>query len=305
MSLIINQILVLFIIILLGFILKKMNIIDEFLIKKLSGLLLTITMPALIISSMQLKQVDPTILKECLFIFVFSGFTYLVSILFAIVVTRLTKCKKDDIGVYRFMLVFANVGFMGYPVLTAILGKESLFYGAIFNLPFNFLVYTIGIYFLKKKNQEKNDFTWKIFINPGVVAVLLGLVLFVFDIKLPFALEKAVSMVGDLTVPLSMLIIGGVLTNIHLKEVLSNWRIYLFSLLRLIVFPLMVLWIVRVFTSNELIIGTAFILTAMPMATNGVILAEQYDGNARLASETIFISTLLSIITIPVIAMFL
>jgi len=305
MSLIVNQILVLFIIILLGFVLRKMNIINELLIKKLSELLLKITMPALIISSMQLKQVDQAILKECMFIFVFSGFIYIGSILFAIILTKVTKCNKADEGVYRFMLVFANVGFMGFPVLAATLGKEALFYGAIFNLPFNFLVYTIGIYFLKKKNEEKNDFTWKMFINPGVVAVLIGLVLFVFNIKLPFALDKALSMVGDLTVPLSMLIIGGVLTSIHLKEVLSNWRIYLFSLLRLIVFPLMVLYIVRAFTSNELIIGTAFILTAMPMATNGVILAEQYDGNARLASESIFVSTLLSIITIPVIALFL
>lgn len=305
MNEIINQILVLFIIILLGFILKKMNIIDELLIKKLSALLLKITMPALIISSMQLKQVDQAILKECMFIFVFSGFIYSISILFAIFLTKVTKCNKADEGVYRFMLVFANVGFMGFPVLTAILGKESLFYGAIFNLPFNFLVYTIGIYFLKKKSENKNDLTWKIFVNPGVVAVLIGLILFIFNIKLPFALNQAVIMIGDLTVPLSMLIIGGVLTNIHLKEVLSNWRIYLFSLLRLIAFPLMVLCIVRLFTSNEYIIGTAFILTAMPMATNGVILAEQYEGNARLASEAIFVSTLLSIVTIPVIALFL
>lgn len=302
---IINQILVLFILILVGFIITKLKIIDDQMINSLSGLLLKITLPAFIISSMQLKEMTEEILNTSVFLLEFSIFTYSVAIILALFIPKLIKAPKEDAGVYKFMLVFANVGFMAYPVLGAILGKESIFYAAIYNLSFNVLVYTVGIYFLTKHNKVENDFTWKKFINPGVIAVIIGFSLFILNIKLPYALKESLNLIGNLTTPLSMLIIGGLLTHVEFGSLFKNWRLYFISFIRLVLFPLFVLFTVRMFSNDEMVVGTIYIIAAMPMGTNGGILAEQYNANAELASQAIFISTLLSIITIPIMVMML
>lgn len=301
-NIVINQIIILFILMICGYVVRRLNIIDGHFIKGLSGLLLKVTLPALIISSMQLGQLSSDVIKDLLLLVSISIGTYALAILLAIIIPKIIKVSQRQLGLYQFILVFANVGFLGYPLVEAILGKEALFYAAIFNLPFNFFVYTLGYYYMSKGMEEQEKFSYKKFINPGVVAVLIGLVLLIFDIKLPYAIGESIDIVGGLTTPLSMIIVGGLLVNIKLKSLFSDLKLYGVCIYRLILFPLVVLVILKLIFKDTLhpyVLAIPVIISALPVAVNAAILAEQWDQDGDLASKSIFISTLLCIVTVP------
>ena len=198
--------------------------------------------------------------------------------------------------------MLSNVGFMGIPVLRSIFGDGVLFYVGLYNLPFNFVAFSIGLMMLNQGNKE-NSFNPRLFINPPVVAILVGLILFIFQIQLPEAIHGSLSLVGDITIPLSMLVIGGMLADVSMRETWSNWRIYVVSLVRLIILPLVVYVILKPFADNIYVLAVPVMVTAMPAATYVSVLADQYGGNALLGSQGVFITTLLSVFTIPLMAM--
>lgn len=296
-----NQILMLFLLMVAGYAARKIEVFDDKVTKGLSSILLKLTLPALIISSMQ-NPFSTELLKQSGQILLLSVITYGISIGIAVLVPKLMKSSDEEKSVYQFILLFSNVGFMGYPVVESVFGKEALFYTAIYNLPFNLLVFTLGIYLFTSKGGKDHKVNWKIFVNPGVVAVFIGFFLFIFSIRLPYAIEGAVELLGSTTTPLSMIIVGGLLAKIEVKKVLGNWRVYVTSLVRLIVLPILIWLIFKGFITDPLLLGVPVIIAAMPAAANTAILAEEYGGNAELASQGVFISTLLSVISIPLIA---
>lgn len=296
-SYIINQIIVLFIILFLGFIIRKFNVIDDHGSKKIASLVVKLTGPMLIIDSMlqrpdlSIKQIsDILLIAICVYIFLF---------IMTIIIPRLLKAPKDSVGIYKFMIMFSNVGFMGFPVVSSIFGKEAVFYAAIFNLPFYVLVYTLGIYFVSMNNEKEVEFELNKLINPGIVAVFIGMFFFITAIKLPYVITESINMVGGLTTPLSMIGIGTSFANVRPKNIYSNLRLYIYSILKLLLFPTLVFIILNYIGYEGMMLGVPVLITGMPVAANAVMLSKEYDGNDILASEGVFISTLLSIVTIP------
>lgn len=296
-SYIINQIIVLFIVLFLGFIIRKFNVIDDHGSKKIASLVVKLTGPMLIIDSMlqrpdlSIKQIsDILLIAICVYIFLF---------IMTIIIPRLLKAPKDSVGVYKFMIMFSNVGFMGFPVVSSIFGKEAVFYAAIFNLPFYVLVYTLGIYFVSMNNEKEVEFEVNKLINPGIVAVFIGMFFFITAIKLPYVITESINMVGGLTTPLSMIGIGTSFANVRPKNIYSNLRLYIYSILKLLLFPILVYIILNYIGYEGMMLGVPVLITGMPVAANAVMLSKEYDGNDILASEGVFISTLLSIVTIP------
>ncbi|MDN5342483.1 AEC family transporter [Oceanotoga sp. DSM 15011] len=294
-----NQIFVLFFLILIGYVSRKINVFNDSGTKGLSDLVLKITLPAMIIQSMQ-KEFSPELLGKVFQIVIISTVVYLVSFIISLFFPKLIGSSKDELGAYKFALVFSNVGFMGFPVIKAAFGNDALFYTAIYNLPFNFLVFTLGIVLLAN-NKEKNKFDLKMFLNPGIISVLIGMIIFIFSIKLPTAVDETLSLLGSVTTPLSMLVIGSLLAKSSIKNIFSNPKVYIISFARLFLMPIIVYFILKPFVNDYLMIGIPLLITAMPVAANSAILAEEYGGNAELSSQTVFISTLLSIISIPLI----
>jgi predicted permease len=302
---VLNQILVLFLTLIVGYLARHLKVFGEEMTKGLSSFLLKVALPALIIDSLQ-QSFTPELLRASGQILVIAFFVYLFSGLLALLVGKLLKAPATDVGVYRFALLFSNVGFMGYPVVNAVFGSEAVFYAAIYNLPFNLIVFTIGILIISwgaKKATQK--ITPAMFFNPATVAVAVGFMFFLFSIKLPAALAATVNQLGSLTTPLSMILIGALLANSNFKEMLGNWRIYVVSFLRLIIIPLAIWAALRNVTSDPLLVGVPTIIAAMPVAANSAILAQEYEANSFLASQVVFVSTLLSVITIPLIAYFM
>ena len=302
-SSIFNQILILFILLIVGYTARKINIFDDKVTKGLSDIILKITLPAMIIGSM-VGNDDPNLAEQFGKILLISLSVYAITFVLAIILPRIIGSRPFEKGVFEFAIMFSNVGFMGYPVTAAVFGEEGVFYAAIFNLPFNLLVFTIGIIFLSSKQGQKSKINPKLLINPGVIAVLTGFIIFSLKIPLPTAITGSLDLLGSVTTPMSMIVIGGLLAKVSINKIFSNYRVYLITIFRLFLVPVIVYFALKNFVDGVYLLGVPVLLSAMPVAANSAILAEEYKGNAELASQTVFITTLFSIISIPLITMF-
>ena len=160
---------------------------------------------------------------------------------------------------------------------------------------------TLGVYLLCRGNKNY-DFSIKSFVNPVIVSILIGFILFIFRIKLPVFINDTLELLGDLTTPLSMLIIGSMLCESSAKECFFNKKLYLIVFIRLLFIPACIYFILKGIVNDKLLLSIPVILTSMPIATNAAIMANKYKANESLASQLVFLSALLSIITIPFIS---
>ncbi len=298
-NLIINQILTLFSIIFIGYIVRKKGLINDEISKGLSNLLIDIIMPALIITSMMI-ELNPEIIKNIKVIGLISVVSYVSVILLAHIISRRLHLTKPRKTIFIYLLVFGNVGYMGYPVLNAIYPEFGVFYAVISNTTFNILVFTYGIYLFIKDKESEEGIQFKKLINNGLISVIIGFFLLLTQYKLPALLTGALESLGDMVSPLSMLIIGSSLTGVKFKTIFKDKHLYLLGFLKLLIIPFIGLSIIKQFDFPTIINNISIILLAMPSAANGVIFAEKYDGDYTFASEGVFFTTLISIITIPV-----
>lgn len=294
----------LFMILTIGVASRKSGVIDQHTTKGLSALLIKVTLPALIFTSMQ-KEFSPALLKESFIITALSFGVYGMYFVIALFVGAVLGGDEKNTGVYRFAILFSNVGFMGFPVISSVFGEDYIFYAAMFNIPFHFFVFTLGVYLMTRGHQGQTKFDWKLFLSPGIIATVAGFVFFVCRLKLPAIIYDPVKFVGDITVPLSMITVGSMLTEVGHRELMAGWRIYFISFMRLVVLPAAVFFFVKLFTSNPMIITVPVVIAAMPVAVNAPLIASEYHGNALLASRLMFVSTLLSLLTLPVVLMVL
>jgi predicted permease len=202
----------------------------------------------------------------------------------------------DDDGLISFMTAFGNVAFMGFPVCQAIFGDGSLFYVAMFNIPFTLLVYSVGIVMVSGKHGK---FDPKILINPSLISAVAAIVLFATGARLPGVVSGGIEIISRMTTPSAMLIIGSSLAAVSPKAVFAERRLYYLAFMKLAAIPAVTWLIMRCFITDPLVLGVLTALSGMPSATSAPMLAFEYGGNARLASGGVFITTLLSVATIP------
>lgn len=281
-----------------GFYARKKDIIDEKTNKNLSNLLMEITLPMLIISSFNYKY-SKDMLYGSIKIFLYSIVIHLILIILS--KFFLHKYDIDKQKILRSIMIFSNCGFMGYPVIESLYGSVGVFYTAIFNVAFNLFLFGYGTMLFSGKKDKKTIKAAA--LSPGTVAVYIGLFIFIFSIKIPSPINKAISMVGSMTTPLSMIIVGSMIANQNIIEVLKEKSEYYISLLRLIIAPLITLIFLKIIKADSFLTSICVMIEAMPGAVLVVVFAEKFDQDVSLASKSIFITTVLSIITIPLIYM--
>jgi predicted permease len=291
---VINQIIVLFLMIFAGFLAKKKGIISGASRKKLSELLLNITNPLLIISSFQF-EFSREILQNVLIVLVFAIVAHALQILLGKLLFIKSEGGAKQIG--ELSAIYTNCGFMGFPVLESLYGKIGILYGSVYSAVFNVYLWTHGVMVLNGKGGAKS--VKKILLNPGIISVVIGLLIFFFSIKLPYPLAQAMELLGDMTIPLSMLIVGATLADADFKKLFSGFNLYYITGIRLILMPLLAIMILKLFSLSEVLMGTCVLFIAMPVATTVSIFAEMYNGDTELASRVVVFSTLLSAFTIP------
>lgn len=302
---ILMQMIQLFLVIALGYFLFKIKLLDVDLNKKLTTLLLSVTTPAMIVSSVLSTTVTQG-LNDILFVFAVGFAIYLIMPVLGFFIVKVLRIPLPQQGLYIFMTVFSNIGFMGFPVMKAIFGNEAVFFTAIFNMIFNLFVFTAGIMIMNYGTGQKVKLDPRNLLSPGVIASLVALLIYFTGIKLPDVLSSTVTMIGDITTPMAMLLIGATLANIPLKEVFSELRIYPYTIIKQIMVPIIAYPILNMFIGDPLILGITLIMISMPVANSAVLFATEYEGDVSLAAKTVFMTTLLSVVTIPlIVALFL
>ena len=285
-----------------GFVARRYNILKDDFVHLLSHVLVNIALPAITISSMQVPHTAKTmgIVDSMLVVAVCY---YIAAFLLSILICHFLPSTPTEKGVFQFMLVFPNTMFMGIPVASAILGPDSLFYVILFNLPFNFLVFTVGVWLLARGRPGKLD--PKVLLSPGLVASFVGLALFLVGYTIPSLVETGLELIGSVTTPLAMLVVGALLATLPAARLAGDWRIYLIAGLRLIIFPVIAFVVLSPFIADKILLGVAVLLIAMPVAANSVLLSDEYKVDSTLASQGVFLSTLICLATIPVLEVLL
>jgi predicted permease len=296
----VNQILVLFIIMFIGVIAKKKNIINETSEKSISTILTKIGMPAMVLSSSSIAY-SKEILPNMLHILLITIVSYIAIIAFGYLNSSLFKFEKNTSNVYISLILFANVGFMGYPVARALYGEIGVFYTSIANLVFSTMVWTYGILLFNSKGK----LNFKSLVNIGTISSLLGILLFLLQISIPGPLLSALDLTGRMTTPLSMLLIGAMIANVNMKELFSDWKVYWTSFIKLLVIPAVTVFLLKLLNFNEIVVSICTIMAAMPAAATNAIFAKEFDVNPTFASIGVFITTLLCIVTLPLMLYFL
>lgn len=298
---VINQMVVLIAFIGIGFLIRKLGITDDVSNKYTSKLVINVLQPGLILSSMANVESDFGGM-EILYIVGVSLAMYAVTGVLALLVPKILRADKEDSGLFSVMTMFGNVAFMGFPVIAAIFGQGAVFYASLFNLPFNLLLFTIGVRMLNR--DKKATANLKDIFGPPFIASIIAIILFVLKIPVWAPLNTVMSMMGTASIVLSMVIIGTSLGGVSLKSLFGDVRIYAFLPMRLIVCPVLVWAVLRLFVTDTLILGIAVSLSAMPVAAITTMLCIEYGGKGgeTLASKGVFLSTILSAVTIPLVA---
>ena len=294
---VLSKIVSLFLIILIGVYGTKRRIINEEVNKGLRRILLEITLPLLVINSFSFEFKDG-MGRNVLMAFIYSVAFMIVGTIISYIF--LTPFKGDKKRILHFANVFSNCGFIGFPIINSLYGAEGVVYTSIFNMVFNIALWTYGILIFSDKVSKKN--IKQVVLNPAIIAVYLGIDIMLFNIKLPSFLLDTIKSVGDMTAPISMIIVGSILSKVKIKDVFKESSIYYGALIKLIIIPIVLLLIKKALNENTTIINTIIIIQAMPAAAMTSIFAADFNKEKEYASIVVFITTLLSIITIPIIS---
>ncbi|MDR1532545.1 MAG: AEC family transporter [Clostridiales bacterium] len=302
---VLKNLITLTIFIFIGLVCQKRKLLNDEMAAGLSNLLINVILPCVIITSLK-KPISRELLLEAGLVFAASVFIYFFGTLLAWVLCRVLGINARDGGVYLFALTFPNIAYMGFPVMRAALGDDALFYASVATVSFNLLAFTFGISLITKGYDTDRSVTpRKILLNPAIIAIALGLVLFLTSARLPGPVDDALVTLGGMMTPVSMIIIGALLAKDNPRQLAGDFKMYVMVGARLIITPVITFLIFRLFISNTLILGTLVLAAAMPAASITAIFAKQRGANADLASRMVFVTTVLSIASIPLITFLL
>ena len=299
--LLLQQMIVLFIYIIIGYGAAKKGVADEEFSRKLSWVVVNVANPALTVSAVvngegTVRGRD-LLLTAGLAIIILGG-----TILVAQIVPVSFRIKKEERRAYILLSSFNNIGFMGFPVIAAVYGETALVYAAVFMMIFNVLVYTYGIWAIRGGEWQKIQ--WGQIFNIGVIGSILAIVIYLAGIRTPVFFNVTMSGLGGLTAPLSMIVIGSSLTKISLKELFADGRLLLYSAVKLLVVPIAAMAVITRALDNEMLCGVCMIMMSTPSASMTAMLAKQYGSkrDADITAKGVALTTLLSVITIPVVS---
>lgn len=297
---IIETVISLFIMILVGVYAGKTNIIDEKLNKGLTDVLIKIALPFMIVSSFIFTYED-NIKTNVIKTFYYSFIAYIIVAIISYLL--LLPIKKEKKTILHFANIFTNTGYVGFPILNSIYGPEGVIYGSIFNMFFVIFMWTYGIMVFKgsfSRNNLKKEIK-NIIFNPSIIAVFIGILIMLFDLEINRSILYSINTIGKITGPLSMIIIGVILSNIKIKRFLKDLTIYYAVIVKLLLIPIFIYLISIPLVAPSKAINSVIIMTAMPASAMTSILAESFHREKEYAAVIVSITTLLSLITVPII----
>jgi predicted permease len=284
---------------LLGFFCYKIKIINHETNRKLSDFLLLIVNPLLIFNSYQ-RDFNKELLLGLEISFVLAFVSHLVAMGAARLLIR--GKNKQDISLERFSAIYSNCGFIGIPLINSLFGSEGVFYLTAYLTVFNVLIWTHGVVLMTGKKDMKAIL--KTLISPTFIAIIAGLVLFLLNVRIPEVLYRSMDYVASMNTPLAMIIAGATMAQSQLKKVLLKGRIYLVVLMKQLVIPAILVLLFHKLPIDNMILTTTVIAAGCPVAATGMLFALRFNKNHLYASELYSISTVTSLVTIPILMFF-
>ena len=288
----------LFIVVIVSFAATKLKLVSENFTKGFSTFIICVAQPFMIVDSLSHVEFSLENLKRG---FTVTGLGFISLAICAAVGFIATKPfrNEDDRKIGTFALVFANTGFMGIPVLKALFGDIGAFYGAFFMITFQVVLWTYGMILLGRGRNDIKVKPLNLIFNYGTVPCIIGIILYVLPFDLPTPVSSAVSMLGSLCAPGSMIIVGSILASIPLRELFLDGKAYVICAVRLIALPALICGICVLCRLPEETVYLFTTLTALPCATNSAMYAQTYDISPGLAAKSASLTTLLSVLTVP------
>lgn len=315
-TVVLQQMVIIFILIGIGMILYRSKMLSEETSKQISGIIINVTNPALLICS-AFDDGPKVSLRELSIAFVSYAAVFALLIVIGFLIPCLLRVPKRLHYTYQMLTIFGNVGFIGIPLASAVLGSESLIFVSIFNLLFNLLIYTFGMSMLQRaaagqaadadsipRHNSASGRLQKL-INAGTISAVFTIVFYLGDFHVPVVISSTLSYTGRATTILSMLVLGVSVAQMAPKDIFSHPRLYLFTLLRQILVPIGCVLLLRGLIDNKLILNTMLLMVAVPAANMPLMIAKQMDMDTESISQGIILTTILSLVTVPAACLFL
>ena len=288
----------LFALVVVGFVAGKIGYLGGDFDRQLSRLVINITCPALILSSAMTGELPDR--RYILPLLLISVITYLLLSFAGFLMPRYITKRQEHRGPIGFALIFGNVGFMGYPVVASIFGHEAVFYAAVLNVVNTFAVFTIGTILITGTSSDQKRFEKKVLYSTPMLAAYLTMAIVALQIdNIPAAVSQPLTMLGNITVPAALLIVGSSMSQLSLRSMLGDPTVYVTTLLRLAILPVAVHFIMLQLGFSSFVVNINTLVIAMPVATYGTILCLKYEKDTTVITAVTFVTTIVSMVTIP------
>ena len=304
-EIIFSQILILSIVVVIGVIASKTKVITINTKDFLAKIIFNITLPLMLLCNFSRINITPEILSNSLIVIVLTLFVLLFMLFFSWLSTRVFKMTRQESSIFKAHSVFGNIIYLGFPLIFALYGEEGLLYASMFQLVSNMLMWTVGVIIL---NQGKEFTFWqnvRHILNPNTYAIVIGFIMFLLSLKLPTVLMKSLGALGDSNTHLSMLYIGSMMFYTTMKGFLNNKEVYILTVNKLIIVPLLLLFLFAVWnyffpeTLNIIVLSVLLMQASMPAMVNIVIMAKIFGADDQLGTANVFVSTIISLVTLP------
>lgn len=303
LSVVISSVIILFILIFLGFFIGKRGIINKEYTPDLSRFVIEITMPVTVFCSI-IAQDSVGLLNEIWQMMLLAAIFHGGSFCLGLLIVKLARVQEKERGIWIFNFMFSNNGFMGLPLALAIFGNDGLFMMAICNVISNLLIFSVGLKLCTKYYPVKEKINLrKMFINNINIAVVVGFVFYLCQFPVPDVVMRLLDYISNITAGFSMIVVGLSLSRMNIRDVFSNKKLFVMTGLRLIAIPLLCIAVFRLlpFEVPELLYMILILTAALPSASSQSMLTEQYGTNVRDAGRSVFLTTLFSVVTIPIV----
>ena len=299
---ILQQMFVLISLMAVGFALRRLNILDQKGNALLTSLTLNVALPAAMLTGV---TGSPETVENLYLVYVLgvSILAFLVMWPLSELSARLTVPKtREDRGALTSIGLWSNVAFLGFPLTLSLWGPDYMFYAVLFNLVYNSLALSLGIKILAGSGAKVS---LKLIFNLSLVASLLAIALFMLNIQIPTLIHAPLTQLGNMLTPLGVIVLGSILGGMELREAFSDWRVYAATAVKLLVAPVAVYLVLSQFALSPGMLGIFVLLAALPTAPRTAWVASHYGGNLKMVSQGILIATILSVVTIPLLAFLL
>ena len=295
-----KQLLVLLALMMTGFVSYKTKLIDDNTYAHLSSLMVWILNPFLMISGVIGKDAAISgnlIWQNIVMVLVLYGILFLFGFLYVFILRQ----KGSYAYIYKLVFLFPNVGFMGVPLVKQMFGAEYIVLVAFYMLAFNILCYSYGVYLSARVGGNTEKFNPKKLISPGTVAAIISIAIFALHLDVPAPIVTYVDYLGNTSIALSMMIIGVFMARLDWKSAFNNKRYFIFTIVDMIVLPLIMVYCSRFFGYDPVVTGVFQIMAVMPVASMTCMFTQEYAGDGTECAKLIALTTVCTIVTAPLV----